>query len=454
MRFWEVIMIKQNKKNKLSQEEVDALIRENEILRRENKYLKKLTSSKRFKFAERVANGYNGVFPKNTKRRNAIEKVGSVSKVVAAKKRERQIREIAKNISKMASKYEKVIVLNSVPWDLKLKQRPHHLATEFSKKGFFVVYLEYDNVLQNFRTIKDNLIVVNSEVYLEKLPDVCEKCYFLSPNNMPTRYKVLKKMKNLGFGFIYDYLDEFHEDISGDLSIQMEVWDKLADLGPVLCMATATRLHDELKKHLGKDQKIVMASNAVNVRHFDFEKNKTTVPPNDLRNVVKKGNPIVGFYGALAPWIDFELLNDVAEKHKEWSFVYLGVDYNGAAVDLKKAENVYNLGAKNYEMLPRYAKYFDCALIPFKRGEIAKATSPVKLFEYMAAGLPTVCTRDLRECEGYDLVYMSKDDKEFEQNIGKAIAAYGKIENRRKLLAQANENTWEKRVQRVIEALS
>ena len=432
---------------------IKELEKENDFLKRENKYLKKLTSSKRFKFAEKVATAYNGVFPKNTRRRNALEGLGRVSKKIADKKEVKRRKKMAENIAALAQDYKKVIVLNSVPWDLKLKQRPHHLANEFSKLGYFVVYLEYDNVLKDFRVIKENLITVNTEEYLTKLPEVCSECYFLSPNNMPTKFKILKKMVDGGYKFIYDYLDEFHEDISGDLSIQMEVWDRLEDLKPVVCLATAKRLYNELKKYLGKGQKVVMASNAVVVEHFDFEKSKVKTPPADMISVVKKKKPIVGFYGALAPWIDFNLLNKVAENHPEWEFVYLGVDYNGAAVDLEARDNVHNLGAKNYEQLPKYAKYFDVAIIPFKRGEIAKATSPVKLFEYMAAGLPTVCTRDLQECRGYDLVFMSKGDAEFEENISRAIEACKKIENRKKLLNQAKENTWEKRVQQITSTL-
>ena len=425
---------------------IKELEKENDFLKRENKYLKKLTSSKRFKFAEKVATAYNGVFPKNTRRRNALEGLGRVSKKIADKKEVKRRKKMAENIAALAQDYKKVIVLNSVPWDLKLKQRPHHLANEFSKLGYFVVYLEYDNVLKDFRVIKENLITVNTEEYLTKLPEVCSECYFLSPNNMPTKFKILKKMVDGGYKFIYDYLDEFHEDISGDLSIQMEVWDRLEDLKPVICLATAKRLYNELKKHLGKEQVVVMASNAVVVEHFNFEKNRVKNPPMDMVAIVKKKKPIIGFYGALAPWIDFGLLNKVAKKHPEWEFVYLGVDYNGAAVDLKILPNVHNLGAKNYEQLPKYAKYFNVAIIPFKRGEIAKATSPVKLFEYMAGGLPTVCTRDLEECKGYKYVYMSKDDEEFEKNLKKAMNTYKKLANRRVLLSQAEENTWVRRV--------
>ncbi|MBR6532341.1 glycosyltransferase [Candidatus Saccharibacteria bacterium] len=433
---------------------IEILEKQNDILKRENKYLHKLTSSKRFKFAEKVATSYNGIFPKSTRRRNAMEKVGKAGRRVLDRKKIRQEKKIIKKIQLLAKDYKKIIVLNSIPWDIKLKQRPHHLASEFAKLGFFVVYLEYDNPLQNFRVIDKNLITVNSEKYVLGLPNKKRKCYFLSPNNMPTKLGVLQQAVKNGFGFIYDYLDEFHEDISGDLSIQMEVWDNLKSLKPVLCIATARRLHDELKKKLGDKQKLVIASNAVNVGHFDFEKNDTQTPPVDLKPIVKNKKPIIGFYGALAAWIDFDMLNKLAKKHQEWNFVYLGVDYNGAAIDLAKGKNVFNLGAKNYDALPKYAKYFNVATIPFKRGEIAKATSPVKLFEYMAAGLPTVCTRDLKECEGYEYVYMSKNDEEFAKNIEKAINDYNNIEARRKLRAQAEENTWTKRVEVINNTIS
>ncbi len=429
------------------------LERKNDTLARENKYLKKLTSSRRFYFAEKIATTYNVFFPVSTKRRLVFEGAGKKVKNILSIRKKRKIKKDIKKIAELAKNYKKVIVLNSIPFDVKLKQRPHHLASEFSKKDFFVVYLEYDNPVKRFRIIKDNLITVNSDFYIIELPTLCKDCYFLTPNNMPTEFATLKRICDAGYKLIYDYLDEFHEDIAGDLSIQREVWDKLKILNPVLCVATAQRLYDDLRDHLGKNQKIIIAKNAVNIDHFDFTKNETETPPFDLKPAVETKNPIIGFYGALAPWIDFELLNQVAANHPEWEFVYLGIDYNGAAIDLKSAKNVHNLGAKNYETLPKYAKFFNCAIIPFRKGEIAKATSPVKLFEYMAAGLPTVCTRDLQECEGFDYVYIAKDDNEFEKDLAKAIAAYNDVVARQKLLTQAEENTWESRTRDIINAL-
>ncbi|MBQ3409976.1 glycosyltransferase [Candidatus Saccharibacteria bacterium] len=438
-------------KKTYTQEEIARIVRQNELLTKENNYLKKLTSSKRFKFAEKIATGYNNVFPMNTHRRNAIQSVVKSTKKVASSRKRRSVKKQAKKLAAEAANYEKVIVLNSIPWDVKLKQRPHHLAAELHRLGFFVVYLEFDDMIHPFRKIKDGLVTVNNIAYLSELTNR-PGLYFLTPNNMPTEYAVIKSIKDQGFQIIYDYLDEFHEDISGDLSAQMYVWDHLKSLKPVLCTATAKRLHDQLVDHLGKNQKIVMASNAVNVEHFDYEKVHPDAPA-DLKPILRKKHPIIGFYGALAPWIDFDLLNNVAAAHPEWELVLLGIDYNGAAAGLEKAKNIHNLGAKNYQDLPKYAAHFDCAIIPFKQGEIAKATSPVKLFEYMAAGLPTVCTRDLNECKGYEYVYMAKNAQDFEDKLAQAIRDKRSSIARQTLLEQAKKNTWAARAKAIADAL-
>ena len=436
-----------------SEAEVEQLKVQIDRLERENRYYKKLMSSKRFQFAEKIATGYNNVFPKNTKRRNAFEKAGKrVLSVVGAPGRHKANKKQQK-IADIAAKYDTVIVLKAIPWDIKLKQRPQHLAEEFRKLGYLTIYYETENTIKSFRIIKDGIITINNLNLLNKVNTKTGHFYFMIPNNLPTDYDTVLALKNAGYGIIYDYLDEFHEDIAGDLSTQLKVWDNLATINPVLCCATANRLIKQLNEHLGKNHAIISAKNAVNVDHFDFTKNKTKKPPMDLASIVKEDRPIVGFYGALAPWIDFDLINSVAKKHQEWNFVFLGVDYGDAAAALEIGKNVYNLGAKNYSILPEYVKYFDCAIIPFKQGEIAKATSPVKLFEYMAAGLPTVCTRDLDECRGYEYVYMAENNADFEKKIKQAIADHKDDDCRKKLLAQAEQNTWTKRAEAIKEAL-
>lgn len=438
---------------KYTNDEIKKLIKENEYLKKENYAYKTVVSSRRFRHAEKIATVYNQILPKWSKRRKVVEGTyRTVAKPFVAAKSYGKKR-TDKRIIKLAKHFDKVIVIDSIPWDDKLKQRPHHLANEFRKLGFFVVYFEGSNYMQKFREVGDGIITINSHVYLAELPKHCKKCYFLLPNTMATLLEVINQVKDFGYKIIYEYIDEFHGDISGDLSTQLLIWDELKKIKPVLCVASAKALKEDLEKHLGKKQKIVLAPNAVFTEHFNYKENKTENPPADLKPIVDRGHEIIGFYGALAPWINFDLINDIARKHREWEIVLLGIDYNDAAKDLADEDNIHNLGAKKYEELSQYAKFFNCAIIPFKHGNIAKATSPIKLFEYMAAGLPTVCTRDLRECSGYEYVYMAKDDAEFEEDLKKALKAYKDDKCREKLLEQAENNTWTRRAEDIVNAL-
>lgn len=440
-------------KKQYSKQDIEKIINENKFLKKENHAYKKVVSSRRFRAAEKIATVYNQILPKWTRRRSIVENTYRGLKKPFVVMHDRKKNKINKRIEKIAKNYDKVMVINSIPWDDKLKQRPHHLAKEFKKLGFFVIYFEGSNYLQKYRVIEEGIITVNSHVYFSGIPKTHKNAYFLLPNTMAIPLDVVRDIKKNGFKIIYEYIDEFHGDISGDLSAQLAIWDDLKNIKPVLCVASARSLMEELRKFLGKKQKIVLAPNAVFTEHFNYKNNKTVNPPSDLKEIVEAHRPIIGFYGALAPWIDFELINNVAKKHKEWNIVLLGIDYNGAAKDLGKENNIYNLGAKQYEELSHYSKYFNCAMIPFKHGKIAKATSPIKLFEYMAAGLPTVCTRDLRECRGYEYVFMAKDDIDFERCLAQAIKDYSHDYVRERLLEQAEENTWEKRAKDIVAAL-
>ena len=186
------------KKKEYSKSEIESILRENDWLKKEIKYLRKLTNSKRFKFAEKIATGFNGISPINTKRRDIIDSVTGVSEKIRAKQIERKIKNKSRQILDMSKQYEKVIVLNSIPWDTKLKQRPHHLADQLTKLGFFVIYLE-DNPLNQFRIIKDNLVTINNKDLLQAFAESDQKLYFLTPNNMPTSYKELNEVREYGF---------------------------------------------------------------------------------------------------------------------------------------------------------------------------------------------------------------------------------------------------------------
>lgn len=430
--------------------EIKQLIDENKRLKIENTSMQKVLQSKRFMFAERTANIYNAVLPEGSLRRKVLS-VFSVP-VVAVKKR--RALENVRKIEKMASKYDKIIVMHSIPWNTSLRQRPHHLARCLAKAGAMVIYLEPDEPIKKMRIIDDNFVTINSWDTLFKLKLMKKKKYYFFFNNVSNiPFSMIKNIRNYGYELVYEYIDEFHEDISGSLVNQLETWKKLTTTKPKLVLASADKLFEEAKRHF-KGVRIILSKNAVVLSDFDYRNFEKVEMPGDLANIVKDKRPIVGYYGALAPWLDYKLISEAATDNPEYNFVLIGVNYQNALKKLDQSmKNIYYLGPKKYSDLPKYSSRFDCAIIPFKTGEIAKGTSPVKLFEYMAMGLPTVGTRDLRECKGYEYVYLAKDTDDFNEKIRCAISKHKEIRVREKLLSQAEDNTWMKRAEDIVAEL-
>lgn len=70
---------------------------------------------------------------------------------------------------------------------------------------------------------------------------------------------------------------------------------------------------------------------------------------------------------------------------------------------LDSVSNIHFLGRKPYEELPNYCKGFDVALNPFVMNELTRNVNPLKVREYLAAGLQVVSTdipevRVLEDC--------------------------------------------------------
>ena len=401
---------------------IDDLTRENNELRRENNDLKRILSSKRFRIANKIGNTFNSFFPIGTKRRQAIKTAMRGATKINSAKQKRILRPLINTITAMSSNKKNVMIINSIPWNVELKQRPHHLAIEFSKLGYFVVFLECTNKINHFRKINDSFITTNDPKLLDAFKGTEKNIYFMQLSTIPSISidEIMRLKKVINMQVIYDYIDEIHEDISGDLYHQKLIWNSLDRIDPILITVTADRLFKQIRNHYDKT-KILISKNAVDVAHFNPHSSMNTSSPRDMKQILNTGQPVVGYYGAIAPWLDYELLNKLAKKRQDLQFVYIGLDYGDALKELKQFPNVHYLGPKEYDDLPKYSHCFNCAIIPFVTGEIAKATSPVKLFEYMAAGLPTICTKDLEECKGYDYIYISKNNTEFEKNIDKAI---------------------------------
>ena len=152
-----------------------------------------------------------------------------------------------------------------------------------------------------------------------------------------------------------------------------------------------------------------LALHGVDHQHFAQALDDETTIPDDLADCPR---PVVGFFGLIHDWIDISLLAHVAEQRPDWTVAVIG-KANVDISSLERLPNVKLLGRRPYEELPRYCKAFSVGVMPFALNELTTNVNPIKMREYLSAGLPVVST-DLPEVRGYsEWVRVARSPDEF-----------------------------------------
>jgi len=163
--------------------------------------------------------------------------------------------------------------------------------------------------------------------------------------------------------------------------------------------------------------------------------------------------PIVGYTGAVSKWFDFELIGRVADSLPQVNFVFIGriaPDQQISVQKLSNRPNIHFLGERPYEQLPQYMKFFDLAQIPFKINELILSVNPIKLYEYLAAGLRVVST-PLPEVARYaraGLIETADESREYGRAIEKMLAEKDQI-HIKACQEIARQNSWQARMDAV-----
>lgn len=217
-------------------------------------------------------------------------------------------------------------------------------------------------------------------------------------------------------GLIYYCVDEYtaFTGVSDGLREIEEDLFRRSDL----VIVSAEKLLESKKKF---NEKTFMIRHGVDFNHFRKSLDAGLPVPEDIANLPK---PIIGFHGLLADWVDFELIRKTAEHFNGGSVVLIGkitVDAEKKIKILNDVSNIHFLGRKPYEELPNYCKAFDVALNPFEINELTLAANPLKVREYLAAGLQVVST-DIPEIRVLDNVLAGVDHEDFITKVAEIIA--------------------------------
>jgi len=341
----------------------------------------------------------------------------------------------------------------------KLFQRPQQMSHSFATAGYLVLYLSILDDLHGYEQVFPNVFLARD---FEDGRDVLGPVkhlkgaiisFYSTVNNyiFEAHLACLRERDNF---LIYELVDAIDEKIAGiPVGRLLKNFDFVSDQTFDLVVVTAAKLAS-LVTITGKvpQEKILYSPNAVCPEDY-ASRTKVLPPSTEERKIFDSlRKPIVGYFGAIAPWLWYDMLKELSISSPEYDFVYIGPDFGFGVSHLFFASNVYYIGAVSHEELPYYASRFSVAIIPFAPGPIAASTSPLKIFEYFALRKPVIATSFMDECTKFDVVFHASTAEGFKQQIDKAMKVREDEHFLKKLDALVKENTWDERVRDIIEA--
>lgn len=166
--------------------------------------------------------------------------------------------------------------------------------------------------------------------------------------------------------------------------------------------------------------------------------------------------PRLVFTGAIsAIKLDMGLLAELARSHRDWAIALVGpVGLGDPRTDvsaLAREPNVHLLGARAYEELPAVLRGADVGLIPYVRSSLTDSIFPMKVYEYLAAGLPVLAT-ELPALAGVPDVASAADAPGFAALVERALREDGP-EQRAARSRRAAAHSWDRRIAEIAAAI-
>jgi colanic acid/amylovoran biosynthesis glycosyltransferase len=141
--------------------------------------------------------------------------------------------------------------------------------------------------------------------------------------------------------------------------------------------------------------------------------------PSDLAGIP---HPRIGYTGRIKRQLDWLLITELATKHPQWSFVFVGPVTQDPGVAeavqrLSDRPNIHFLGYKSTDQLAAYPQHFDVCIMPYRLNDYTRYIYPLKLHEYLASGRPAVGSPVLSLVKFGHLVRLARTTDEWSSAI-------------------------------------
>jgi hypothetical protein len=348
------------------------------------------------------------------------------------------------------------ILTSALEFDELYNQRTINLAKYLADKGYGVLFVtwqweenqvlekEYQKVYNNIYEVPMYHFIYGNKI-LSDLKNI-ENKMFISTLPAKVFYRMIPFLKELNFKIIYDILDEWEEFFKVG---QASWFEKSIEESFVKESDYIFTVSEPLKKKFSEiKNEILVVGNGYNPHLSRKEDISLKVPAAD-------GRIHIGYFGHLTEsWFDWNLILDLI-TNDNFTIHLIG---HGAPIErldeFRGNNNAVYYGKIHPSELHEIVQKWHIGIIPFKHSNLSEAVDPIKIYEYLFFGLPTVST-GIPHIGNYPLVTHCESYKEVREGINTYYQdVISNVNGDLELKNFLAYTTWEKRFDKILETIS
>lgn len=169
---------------------------------------------------------------------------------------------------------------------------------------------------------------------------------------------------------------------------------------------------------------------------------------NEPTKIKKNKPPTIGYVGWITERTDLMLIEYLAKKRPDWIIIVAGPQHTEIPKKLLSFENLFFPGPVPYKNVPKLIRSFDVCVIPNKDNDYSRSMSPLKLYQYLASGLPIVSTNVAGISAYKAYIEIANNYEEFVSAIDYVINN-DTINNSLERISIAKKQTWDIRTHEI-----
>lgn len=374
---------------------------------------------------------------------------------------------------------KKVLYLSHIRWGW-IKQRPHFLA-EGLAKDYEVDYFFFQgrshkacddytsqNIDENlhlrlhtYRKLPFSVIPViggwkmfdwlNNIIIKSQLPRI--ENYDIVWITSPIFYPLVKRCVKRGITLIYDCMDDMaaFPDVKGNkrkVQSVIETERHILETKNSIVFCSADYLAKAITKRAGVNKNIIVVNNAIELpkEKTAFKKTDMPVEVSEKYNTVADLPNVFMYIGTISEWIDFGKLQKLTTDFSELNIVLIGPIGN---TQIPNNPQIHAIGAINRDYIFTFMEKATALIMPFEVNELIESVNPVKLYEYIYSGKPSLAPYYSESSKFGDYVGLYRNYEDLKRYTSDILSGKYPIKSNESIADFIKANTWENRMEKI-----